>query len=216
MKNMKKTMRKIVVVLIIVIVVMAIALGISIRSAVIANYEKEKSQEVSVDAIKEELAEISEYSVYEHNYETVLVFSDKNKIKALNIPFTGNRFIATIEGTMRIGIDAEELQLEKKTTAEGTVEEVRIIVPHAKILSNDPHPESLEIIDEKHVVTNPVTPKDYNSLLVEAKETQAEKVYNSDILQKANERVQFLLETHLYAIYGENVEIVFSFIEENE
>lgn len=210
---------------IIIVFVLIIICGVSIRSGIVKSYEnkelKEKIEEMerkrmAVDSIREEVKKISRYTAYEFNYTQVIMFSDQNEFKGIKIPLTGNQFIATIDGKMNIGIDGEKVEFEEVPDSEGEVARVKLLVPHSEILDNYTIQESLEIYDETSNIFNPVKVSDYSELLVEAENKQEKKVREGDVLQKSDEAVKNLLISYFEALYGEEVEIEYEYLGEEE
>lgn len=173
-----------------------------------------ESRQIEVDSIREEVKQISKYSAYEFQYTSVICFSDKNQFMGIKIPLTGNSFIATIDGKINIGIDGEQVRFDEKTNSEGKVTRVVLTVPHSEILANYTIQESLEIYDEKNNVFNPVKIEDYNDLIIEAEVQEKEKVLQSDLIQKSDDTIRYLLTSHFQAVYGKNVEIEYKFLNE--
>lgn len=174
--------------------------------------EEIKSKKITTDAVKEDVKQISRYAAYEFSYTAVLGFSDKNKFMGIDIPLTENHFIATIDGKITIGINGEDVKFLENTDSEGNVTGINLFVPHSIILDNYIIPESLEIFDENNNVFNPVRPEDYNGLLIEAKDQEETKIQESDILQKSDETIKYLLVSHFQAVYGDGVEIKYMYV----
>lgn len=174
--------------------------------------EMERSQ-LEIDTIREEVKQISRYAVSEYNYTSIIHFSNKSTFIGIEIPLTGNNFIATIDGKMNIGINGDDVEFTEIKDAEGKVTEVKLSLPHAEILDNFTEAESLKIYDERNNIFNPVKVSDYNDRIVEAEEKEQKKVEESDILDQADERINYLLSAHFQALYGNNVKITSRFLE---
>lgn len=123
---------------------------------------------MSTDAIRAELKEVSKYSAYEFNYTSILYFSDNNKIKNIDIPFTNTKYIATIDGKMNIGIKSNLVDFQEKRNSKGEVEQVTIVIPHSTILDNSTDSETLKEYDYDKNIFNPVKSDEYNELRVQA------------------------------------------------
>lgn len=213
--KLKKKMGTIVIVLICIILVLICGMMANNMIEMKKELKDLKKSSVQTESIREEVKKISKYSAYEVNYTTILHFSDKNEIEklGLEIPLTGNRFIATVEGKMNIGINGELVELAEETDAEGNVTVINLKVPHSEIQDNYTIQDTLTIINEKSGIFNPVKAEDYNALLVKATEEEAIKVSNSDVLQKSDESIQYLLTTHLQTVYGDDVVINYEYLE---
>lgn len=218
MKRVKELMKKwksqlIMLCIIIVLVIMSF---LTIRQVILLKKELSdlKKQEMKVDTIREELQAISEYSAYQFNYTSILDFSDNIEWGRVKVPFTNTEYIATIDGYMKIGIDAKKADINEKTNGDGVVEEVVIKIPHSEILENATISDSLKEYDYDKNVFNPIEPGEHNQLRVKAEEKEKKKVESSDILSKSDKRIENLLETHFQSIYGKDVKIKIEYIEQ--
>lgn len=133
----------------------------------------------------------------------------------MEIPLTGNFFIAAIDGKMNIGIDAENVKISTETDEEEHVKQVTVTLPHSEILDNYTMQDSLKIYDQKNNIFNPVEVADYSELLTQAEEKEEQKVLKGDFLQKSDESVKILLTSYLQAVYGKNVEIIYEYQEQS-
>ena len=179
--------------------------------------EEMESKRLETDSIREEVRKISEYTAYEFDYTEVIHFSSKNEFYGIEIPLTGNNFIATIDGKINIGIDGEKITFTEESNSEGSVTKVKLLVPHSEILDNYTIQDSLQIYDETNNIFNPVKIEDYKKLIVEAEEKEEKKVLDSDMIDKSDEAVKYLLMTYFKALYGESVEVEYQYLsDENE
>lgn len=179
-----------------------------------AKLEEMESRRTKTASIEEEVRQISKYSSYEFDYTSVICHSDQNKFMGFDIPLTKNNFIATIEGKISVGIDADRVEFSVQTDSDGNAVSVRIFVPRSKILDNYPIPESLEVYDETNNIFNPVKASDYNDLLVKAKEQEEARILESDLLQKSDEAVERLLKSFFRAVYGNDITIDYIYEKE--
>lgn len=205
----------------IILGIICVVLGVVVvrlyNKTVVLKDEREElinqQQQISTASIREELKEISKYSAYEFNYTAILCFSDKNKIVGVGIPFTGTKYIATIDGKMNVGIDGELVDFYERKGEDGRVEEVIITIPHSSILDNYTDSSTLQEYEYDKGIGNPINPTESNELRIKAEESEQKKVLESDILEKSDERIQYLLKSHFQAVYGEGVEIEIEYLE---
>ena len=218
--DLKKELKKwkVQIILIVACAVLALIVIGLIKKVIILDdkLDEMKKQQMSTDAIREELKEVSKYSAYEFNYTSILYFSDNNKIKNIDIPFTNTEYIATIDGKMNIGIKSDLVDFQEKRNSKGEVEQVTIVIPHSTILDNSTDSETLKEYDYDKNVFNPVKPDEYNELRVQAEKKEEEKVEKSDILQKSDERIEHLMKSHFQAVYGNDVEIIIEYLVEED
>ena len=164
-----------------------------------------KKKQVSTDAIREELKEVSKYSAYEFDYTSILYYSDPNKIMNLDVPFTNTTYIATIEGTMNIGIEGENVTFSTKKGEDGNITQITVQLPHSSILDNYTDSDTLQEYEYSKEVTD---------LRSDAEKKEEKKVKKSDILEKSDERIEHLLKSNFRAFLGEDVEVVLEYIDE--
>lgn len=218
--DLKKELKKwkVQIILIVACAVLALIVIGLIKKVIILDdkLDEMKKQQMSTDAIREELKEVSKYSAYEFNYTSILYFSDNNKIKNIDIPFTNTEYIATIDGKMNIGIKSDLVDFQEKRNSKGEVEQVTIVIPHSTILDNSTDSETLKEYDYDKNIFNPVKPDEYNELRVQAEKKEKEKVEKSDILQKSDERIEHLMKSHFQAVYGNDVEIIIEYLVEED
>lgn len=175
-----------------------------------------KKEQVSTDAIREELKEISKYSAYEFDYTSILYYSDPNKIMNVDIPFTNTTYIATIEGKMNIGIEGECVDFFFKKGKEGNIVKITVQLPHSSILDNYTDSETLKEYEYNKGVFNPIQPSEVTVLRSKAEKKEENKVNNSNILKKSDERIEHLLKSNLRAFCGEDVEVVLEYIDKTD
>ena len=218
--DLKKELKKwkVQIILIVVCAVLSLIVIGLIKKVIILDdkLDEMEKQQISTDAIREELKEVSKYSAYEFNYTSILYFSDSNKIKNIDIPFTNTEYIATIDGKMNIGIKSDFVDFQEKRNSKGEVEQVTIVIPHSTILDNSTDSETLKEYDYDKNIFNPVKPDEYNELRVQAEKKEKEKVEKSDILQKSDERIEHLMKSHFQAVYGNDVEIIIEYLVEED
>lgn len=203
-----------VVVILICIVVCSISVRTWKKNIILQNtLEEMKKEQISTDAIREELKEISKYSAYEFDYTSILYYSDPNKIKNMDIPFTTTTYIATIEGTMNIGIEGDYVDFSTEKNENGDITKITVKLPKSRILDNYTDSSTLREYEYKKGAFNPIEPSEVTALRTNAENKEAAKVNSSDILQKSDDRIEHLLKSNIRAFLGEDVEIVLEYID---
>lgn len=202
------------VMVLVCVVVCSISVRMWKKNVILKNTLDElQKEQVSTDAIREELKEISKYSAYEFDYTSILYYSDPNKIKNMDIPFTNTTYIATIEGTMNIGIEGDYVEFTTEKDENGNITKITIKVPKSRILDNYTDSSTLKEYEYKKGAFNPIEPSEVTELRTNAENKEADKVNNSDILQKSDERIEHLLKSNIRAFLGDDVEIVLEYMD---
>lgn len=173
--------------------------------------ELQKAQ-VSTDAIREEIKEVSKYSAYEFNYTSILYYSEPNKVKSVKIPFTTTTYIATIDGTINIGIEGEYIDFSTEKNNDGNITKIIVELPHSEILDNYTDSDTLKEYEYDKGAFNTLEPSEINKLRADAEKKEAEKIKKSDILQKTDERIEHLLKSNFRAFLGEDVSVELEYI----
>jgi hypothetical protein len=148
----------------------------------VAVYE-EASAEIDISLIKSEIRSIGELATIEYLYTDAGKFEDTAELFGYNLPFsfTTKSFIAKWDGVIKAGVELSEIAVEVNQTAK----EIIIQIPAAKILSHEIDQQSIEILDQRNGLFNPIDVEDvrnFSSLSKEAMETRA---IENGILEKA-------------------------------
>lgn len=164
-------------------------------------------EEKKIESIREEVVPIAQLSTYEYNFTQILHYSTVNNDNpfAIEIPFSKNNYVASIEGTTTIYTNTEDMIVEPAYTGDGKLAEIKITLPHAEVKQ----PVALDfstlyVYEDRNGFLNEITDEQKNDLLIKTNEEQVAKVQASGLLNKADYRVQELISTQLKNIYGED------------
>lgn len=157
---------------------------------------------------KDEIVEVVKLAVEENQFTKELNFSTSKMIPFINFPIPGtkNQLDAKIEGTLGIGIDANEVEFSKSYDVNGNLETVTVYLPKSKILYEDIK-ETILKQDNGILNNNPVDLNAYQKKkqeLVDSYKEKAEKEFD-----KADQKVKDLLEKHIKEITDETIQVVF-------
>ena len=187
-------------------------------SVTVWNVSAWMNRDTSVDtsrSVREEILPVAKLATYEYNFTQIIHHASTNNDNwfKIDLPFSDNKFIATIEGIATIAVDAEQMEVDPVFEGD-KLAKVSIKLPHSQLqqpiaLDNG----SLQVYEQRDGFFNPVTLDDYNGLLELTQEEQAAKVQESGLLEQSDERLQELITHQVRSIYGEDVQIDFSFIE---
>ena len=176
----------IVAVLVLIFAGAALSLGEYFR---VEPIEIVKDTVVDVANLQHQILSIGELATLEYNYKDVITLKDSHSIRGWNIPLTQKSFIITLEGTMKIGIDASDISIN----ASEHTRTISLTVPKAKILSHELHEGTVEVLEETSGLFNPVSIDDWTAMAVAKKQDMEDKVFESDMLVRAeNDAVRML------------------------
>lgn len=174
----------------------------------------ERSAVVGVEDVREELVPVAKLAVYDYAFTDVMHVSDAHRVLGFDIPFTDKHYVATVEGTVSVGIeDAESIECDLSKTLEGRVKSVAIGLPHCTAWNVAIDHESLNVLIDLNGVANSVGKDELNNLYIMVEQEQRAKAETDGTLEKADERVQALLIAHIHSLYGEDVGVSFGYID---
>lgn len=170
---------------------------------------------ISDDSIREEIIPVAKVTTYEYNFTQVLFLSDAGNPININNPITSKRYVATVDGSIPIQTDAEEIECKGTTSPTGELVSVRVTMPHSSIgdVSLDPDSLTKYVEDNGFLNLNQVSTDDLNALMSQAKKDQIAKLEDSDVLEKADERMETIITAQLQSIH-EGVTVSFEYIDE--
>ena len=107
-----------------------------------------------------------------------------------DVPFTTKSFIAKWDGIIKAGVDISQVTAE----VDSNNKEVVIHIPKAEILSHEIDSESVETLDQKNGLFNPVSVEDVREFDEKSKEKMEERAIENGILDKAFENAESIIE----------------------
>lgn len=148
------------------------------------------TEEINLDLIQAQIKDIGELATIEYLYTDAGKFEDPKKIFDKNVPFTTKSFIAKWDGVIKAGIDIEKIIVEIND-AEKTI---TVHMPKAKILSHEVDADSVETLDQKDGLFNPVEVEDVRKFDAESKKAMEERAIENGVLEKAFNNAKDIIE----------------------
>ena len=155
----------------------------------IAVYE-EASREIDINVVNVEIQEIGELATLEYLYTDAGKFEDPKQLFGKDVPFTTKSFIAKWDGIIKAGVDISQVTAEVDSNSK----EVVVHIPKAEILSHEIDSESVETLDQKNGLFNPVSVEDVREFDEKSKEKMEERAIENGILDKAFENAESIIE----------------------
>lgn len=156
---------------------------------------REPAPQLSAVVLESKLSEISELASVTYRYTNMAQFENSSDFYGVTLPFTTKKFILTYDGTIKAGIDLDQVRIDVTGNA------VTVRLPEARILSHEIDEDSVEIFDEKTSIFNPFTVEDFTAFQAEQKQEIEEKALERGLLEEASEKaensVRLLLEAAL-------------------
>ena len=160
--------------------------------------------------ISENISEISELATAEYNFTTADRFTQTKHIAILPDSWTEKSFIQKWDGIIKAGIALEKVDVHIKETT------VTIALPHAEILSYEIDNNSVEILDEKSGIFNPIKVDDKIRFDRESEYDMKDRAVKNGLLTKAEKNAEAVISNFLKTILKNSDEytFVFEFIDE--
>lgn len=155
----------------------------------IAVYE-EASREIDINVVNVEIQEIGELATLEYLYTDAGKFEDPKQLFGKDVPFTTKSFIAKWDGIIKAGVDISQVTAEVDSNSK----EVVVHIPKAEILSHEIDSESVETLNQKNGLFNPVSVEDVREFDAESKEKMENRAIENGILDKAFENAESIIE----------------------
>lgn len=150
--------------------------------------------EVRMDVIEAKIQDIGELATIEYLYTDAGKFEDANKIFNVKVAFTTKSFIAKWDGVIKAGIDVDDVVVD----IDKSDKLINIVLPKAKILSHEINSDSVETLDQKDGLFNPVKVEDVRTFDAISKEAMEERAIENGILEKATDNAQEIIEKLVY------------------
>ena len=184
-------MKRVKAIALMVVIIVAFAGGMLSQKALTDMLNK---KEVTTQYIAGKLEDVSELITQQVTY------SAEQKMEEGTIPFiTQKGFTMTYNATMKAGIKMEnaDIKIGKKV--------IKVILPHAEVLSNQVNPSSIQFTGEKNAVLNWKDEEDVAEALAaaEADVENNPRVDYADLLVRAEEHAEKLVHKLLDDAVGE-------------
>ena len=159
----------------------------------------------------EKIDELSELITAEYAFTNADRFTDTKHITLLPDSWTQKSFIQKWSGVIKAGITLEDLDVvvNKKD------KEITITLPHAEIMSYEVDSNSVEILDEKSGLFNPIQINDKVKFDRESEYDMKNRAVKSGLLQKAEKSAEKVIQNLLMAAVdgAEDYKFKFEFID---
>ena len=150
----------------------------------------EATKEVSLDVLETQLNNIGELATMEYLYTNAGKFEDPKKLLGIKVPFTTKSFIAKWEGCIKAGVKIDDVVLK----IDKSNKEIIVHMPKAEILSHEIDSDSIETLDEKDGLFNPVKVEDVREFDKIGKEEMEKRAIENGILTKSYENAKQIVE----------------------
>lgn len=140
--------------------------------------------------IRSEIYDIGELATIEYLYTDAGKFENPKQLFGLNVPFTTKSFISKWDGVIKAGVKIDQIIVEINDVNK----EIIVNMPKSAILSHEIEKESIETLDEKDGLFNPIKVDDIRAFDKVSKEAMEERAIENGILDKATENAKKIIE----------------------
>ncbi|MBD5444832.1 MAG: DUF4230 domain-containing protein [Lachnospiraceae bacterium] len=172
------------------------------------------TRDVSIEQIEANIQDIGELATVEYLYTDAGKFEDPAVLFGKEIPFsfTTKSFIAKWDGVIKAGIEIDKVTVELSESDK----EIIVHIPKAKILSHEIDDDSIETLDEKNGLFNPIKIDDIREFDVISKDAMEQRAIENGLLDKAYENAKGILYKIINTGVVEELEytVTFEVIEE--
>ncbi|MCL2259843.1 MAG: DUF4230 domain-containing protein [Fibromonadales bacterium] len=153
-------------------------------------------QEISIHTTVRQILPAAEFVSLHYRYTSMLKDINSIELFGFSIPGTEKKMMAMIGGTIKLGVNCKELYID--TTHADTL---FIKLPPIKVISNELHPETAEVYDEKDGLFNKYRAKDQFSLEAKLKsEIELDVRANREIIMQAREATESSFKSFLRSL----------------
>lgn len=114
------------------------------------------------------------------------------------VPFSDSSLLVTYDGTIKAGITLSQIKFD--VTEDSRT--IKVILPKSRILDNYIPQETINVLEVKDGLFNPVTFDDYNKFITEEKKVMEKRATDTGILTEADKNARTVVETFLKGIPG--------------
>ena len=175
---------------------------ISLQGQLNALLRKENKVEVTTFIVKERLNEISELATEAYEYNGVQTISNARQMFGWTIPGTTNIINVTYAGVVKVGFDVTEIHPEVNQVTQ----KIYITLPDPKVLDSYIKLDELQF-DAQNNILNPIDVTKLTEYFGEIEKQGLSNAEEKDIFDKAEKRMELLIESFL-AVFPE-YEVVF-------
>lgn len=170
-------------------------------------------EEINLSLINSEIQDIGELATVEYLYTDVGKFEDPKQLFGKNIPFTTKSFIVKWDGVIKAGIDISKIEIEENKMKK----EILIRIPEAEILSHEIDDESIETLDEKDGLFNPIKIDDVRTFDANTKDAMEQRAIENGLLERALANAKDIIYNivHTDVVEKKEYSIVFEIIEKD-
>lgn len=139
---------------------------------------------VSADLISQRLDSIGELATVEYFYTNAGRYENQADFYGWKVPFTKKSFFVCYDGSIKAGIDVQEIGIDVKGKT------ITVTLPPAEILSHEIDRESIEVLDETKNIFNQISITEYNHFCTDQMNETEQQAREKGLLEEAQQRAK--------------------------
>ena len=168
------------------------------------------SKEVDLSLVETKIQSIGELATIEYIYTNAGKFTDAKTLFGSNfvIPGTEKVFIAKWDGAIKAGVRVDGITTQVNEAAKT----LTVCLPPAEILSHEIDSDSVETLDQRNGLFNPVSVDDVRAFDAVSKEAMEARAIENGILERADANARAILTDLICSIpnFQENYTLTFT------
>ena len=149
--------------------------------------------EIVQSVLTSQTKEISELTSAEYLFTNAARFTDTKDIAAIFDWMTEKSFVQKWDGAIKAGVDLTDVSVKVNNQV------ITVYLPKAEILSYEVDYDSVEVLDEKNNVFNPISVDDKNNFDKETAEEMKARAIENGLLEKAQKNAENIIKNLLMA-----------------
>lgn len=152
---------------------------------------------IDLQVLYSRIENISELATIEYPFTDAAQFSDSKHFLNWNVPGTKKSFILKWNGTIKAGVDLQQVKLKLLDTESAdanAAKTIAVYIPSAKILSYEVDNNSVEVLDESSNIFNPITINDKVSFDSATEDSMKARFAENGLLEKAQQNAETILK----------------------
>lgn len=158
-----------------------------------------ENEEVTRSQLEEQINSIGELATLKYIYtNSSRKTGNLTWLWGWTVPFSDSSLLVTYDGTIKAGINLSEIKFEVNDSSHA----ITVTLPKSKVLDHYIPQETINVLEVKDGLFNPVTFDDYNKFIAEEKKVMEQKAIGIGILTEADKEAKAVIEALLKPIPG--------------
>lgn len=142
------------------------------------------------------LEDIAELSVEEYRFSDVGKFDQEGlEVLGAHVPFTGRNFLVTYDGRVTAGL--RNTSAIAVSVGDSSVD---VVLPPVEVIDSHINADSVQVYDQTMNPINQIRVADVTSFIAGQEDAAREKAVSQGLLDRASERAEHLVRSHVEAL----------------